>query len=379
MNFGGQQTFMHNVLKRVQLDDVALHTVFVFDGDMKDKYRSISINTQQIGHPYDPFDVFKKKRIIIKIIYDLVKYIKNHKIELVYSNGFCSFFCTSFATLLTGVKHIRIIGGDLTKNEPFHFNNWKFNVLPPHWLTDKYYGNLFILDKMCEKGVPRSKLLPLFRPGGVDTELFKPSLTNSERLTLREKLGIACDNLVIGWLGRIESNMEIRYTLELIRKLKERGLDRLTFLVLGDGAWKDSFFNRVEEYGLTKNIVYMGYLSQKEIPQFLEIMDIMPLLDVDPIGGSLIREAMACGTAVLSVDGKSGEQRQIIEHNITGILVSPQNFVSDAADICLRLYAEPEKIKAQGVAARKFALEKMSFRNISRKLEKEIQSLLSIQ
>ena len=127
MNFGGQQTFMYNVLKHMQHEDVVLHTVFVFEGDMLANYRSISTNIQQIGQPYDPFDVFKNKRIIIKIIYDLVRYIKKHKIELIYSNGFCSFFCSSFASLITNIKHFRFIGGDLTKNEPFHFNNWKFN------------------------------------------------------------------------------------------------------------------------------------------------------------------------------------------------------------------------------------------------------------
>jgi hypothetical protein len=85
----------------------------------------------------------------------LVSYIRKHKIELVFSNGFYSYFSSSFASLFTGVKHVRFIGGDPTKNEPFHFNNWEFNILPPNRLTHRYYGSQYILNKIIEKGLLR--------------------------------------------------------------------------------------------------------------------------------------------------------------------------------------------------------------------------------
>lgn len=376
MNFGGQQTFMYNVFKQMQLDNHLLHTVYVFDGDMCDKYQSISVKTQQIGAPYDPFDLFKEKQVILKIILDLVKYIRQHNIKLIYSNGFCSFFASSFASLLTGVKHVRFIGGDLTKNEPFHFNNWKYNFFPPPWLTTRYYGHHSILNLLNEKGVSQEKLVPLFFPGGVDTDLFKPSLSIYEKQSIRSKLGISKDDFVIGWAGRIEKNVEIRQSLSLICELKKRCFNQMKFLIIGDGAWKDSLFRKAIKCGVFDKIIYRNFVPQVDLPQYIEVMDIVPLLDVDPIGGSKIREAMSCGTAVLSVDGKSGEQKNIIENGVNGTLVSPDNYIKNAAEVCIQLYSNRSKLKKQGLAGRKFAVENMSFVKIADRLKKEILSLV---
>ena len=59
-------------------------------------------------------------------------------------------------------------------------------------------------------------------------------------------------------------------------------------------------------------------------------------MDIDPQGGSHIREAMSCERAVISVDGNSGVQRDLIQNNKTGFLVSPDNRISEAAEIIIK-------------------------------------------
>ena len=64
-------------------------------------------------------------------------------------------------------------------------------------------------------------------------------------------------------------------------------------------------------------------------------MDIVPLLESDPHGGSILREAMACGKLVLTVDGPSHAQTSFITHQTTGLLVDSATFLNDAFDAVL--------------------------------------------
>ena len=69
------------------------------------------------------------------------------------------------------------------------------------------------------------------------------------------------------------------------------------------------------------------------VPDLFQAMDIVPLLEKNPAGGSIVREAMACGKLVISVDGKNNVQASWIKNEDNGILVSDYNYIIESADI----------------------------------------------
>lgn len=369
VNFGGQQTFSLNILKHLDSERFDLTTTYIFDGDLKEEYNKISSQLVRIGKPYDPFNAFANKLDFFKMAMQLRKLVKKEKIDVLISNGFMSYFASCIATAFRKTKHIRFIGGDLRKNEAFHFVK-RFHLLPLHRFTDKFVGYNAILNEIEAKGVSREKLNNLFFQGAVDTEHFSPKLDKAEVQQLRVNHNIPKDHIVIGWLGRIEKNMEIRFTLELVLTLKKKGFDQFVFLIIGDGNWRNEMHEKIAENDLEKHIRFLGFVNQQELPPLIQMVDIMPLLDTDPIGGSILREAMACGTMPLTVDGPSGEQRNIIENGSTGILVKPDDFVENAAKEIMNLASQQEVISNMGNQARAFAEAHMSFKTLSLGLEK---------
>ena len=97
------------------------------------------------------------------------------------------------------------------------------------------------------------------------------------------------------------------------------------------------------------------------VPELISAMDVVPLLEEDPRGGSILREAMACGKVIITVDGKSGAQREWVNHLDNGILVASDNFIDESASWIQKLKYDShlyEKIGNSGVA---YCKEKMGF------------------
>lgn len=375
MNFGGQQTFSYNVLKNLDKEKYNIIVAYIFEGELKEKFQEISSEIIQVGSPYDPFNAFKDKGQILRLGLELRGLVKTKKVDTIISNGFVSYFTSCMASAFSRTKHIRFIGGDLSKNEGFHFNSYRFNVLPLHRFTDVFVGYNYILNLIREKGVSDKKLNNLFFRGGVDSKHFGREIEKGKVEKCLRDYNVPEGNLTIGWLGRIEKNMEIRYTLDLIIKLKEKGFDKFNFLIIGDGKWKPELIEIAKKHNVLENIKFLGYIKQENLPVILKAIDIMPLLDVDPHGGSILREAMAVGTCAMTVDGKSGEQRNIIEHMKSGILVDKDDFVEKAADIVIDLSKDPSKIEEMAKAGKIFAKDHLDFKVLSNGLESIVDGL----
>ena len=180
------------------------------------------------------------------------------------------------------------------------------------------------------------------------------------------------DYTVIGWVGRLDSDKEIIESLELCAFLKKNYPKfKFKFLVIGDGNLRDILNKNVSDYNLDDNYIRIDPVPQEVLFNYYSIIDFEVLLDNDPQGGSHIREAMSCERAVISVDGNSGVQRDLIQNNKTGFLVSPDSRISEAAEIIIKNYSDKEFLKEIGSNAREF-IKQHSFANLSKIILKKI-------
>jgi glycosyltransferase involved in cell wall biosynthesis len=177
----------------------------------------------------------------------------------------------------------------------------------------------------------------------VDCDLFKPYAIKN----LRSKLGIEDNCCVIGWVGRIDKDLDsiaVFETLELCNVLNTKYPDFcFRFLVIGDGNNKVNLIDKVKRLNLTEKTIVLPSKSQEDLVDYYNIIDFEVLLDEDPQGGSHLREAMACGRVALSVDGLSGAQARLIENKQTGILVKPENRIEEAAISIVSLSGEQRR------------------------------------
>jgi glycosyltransferase involved in cell wall biosynthesis len=224
-------------------------------------------------------------------------------------------------------------------------------------LIDGYFGWPAVFEELAARGVPASKFVEL--NNAVDTELFRP-LPASERDQFRRMLGIAPDELVIGWVGRISPDMQVGNTVQLCARLRHRGLDRFRLLLVGGGPWLDGLRTMIGELGLAERSLLTDWVPVEQVGGYINAMDVVPLLEADPQGGSIVREAMACGRVALSVDGASGTQRRFM-HGDHAVLVPPQQFLERAADAVMSLAGDPGARERIGANARRYAVAEMSF------------------
>lgn len=258
------------------------------------------------------------------------------------------------------IPHARIVGGAPSQIETRLYANYERLAIDR--LIDRYFGWEAVFDELQAVGVDRAKMT--LTPPAVDVSLFRPP-TASERRAARDELGVATNATVIGWSGRIAENMQVKWTVQLAAELAHRGVGPLHLLLVGGGDWVRELRARVDAAGLTERTTFLGWRPYERMPSYYHAMDIVPLLAPDPQGGSILREAMACGLPVVTVDGESGAQRDFIEHLTNGILVHPDGFVSTAADWVQRLLDEPKLAQALGREAARYATAHMSFDRVA--------------
>ncbi|MDD5085639.1 MAG: glycosyltransferase family 9 protein [Candidatus Omnitrophica bacterium] len=134
------------------------------------------------------------------------------------------------------------------------------------------------------------------------------------------------DKLIVASVGRITSIKGFYYFISAIRlALKE--LPKIEAWIIGSPKKEnDAHYLRlrglVEKWNLGDKIKFLG--SREDIPELVKTADLVVVASIIPEGfGRTVIEAGAVGTAVVATE--VGGLREIIENNVHGLLVSPED------------------------------------------------------
>jgi glycosyltransferase involved in cell wall biosynthesis len=377
LNLGGQQTFWLNIFKRCNGNNITLYVGVVKESTalLKD-YQAIAKKIVRIGDQSTTLR-FNLQSIpkITKQAIALRKIVKENQIDIVACNGPFTFAASVFASFLCEFSLIRFVGGDLRKHEKSLFSFTALNFI--YRRPKKYFGYQFMYQELLKKGVKNNQIAFNFSGNAVDEKLFKPATIDKKR-NARRASGISDNEIVLGWVGRISPDMEVFETIKLFIEISSK-IPAAKLIVVGDGSSKPYIVDWISNQGLSNRVIFTGFVPYEEVHQWYQKMDVVALLDVDPHGGSIIREAMSCGVVPLTVDGNSRSQRDIIEHGVSGILISPENRIQSAAEWLINLNSDRDRLEKLKVGARSKVLESLSFSSLAKAFELELQSVKSEQ
>ncbi len=174
-------------------------------------------------------------------------------------------------------------------------------------------------------------------PFGVDINKFKPMSVQSV---------FTPDDFVIGTIKSLEKKYGIEYLIKAFSIVKNKLPSiPLKLLIVGSGKLEWYLKNLVNELNLSNDTIFTGHISPVEVPKFHNMLDIYVSLSIEESEsfGVAILEASACEKPV--VVSNVGGLPEVVEHNISGLIVESKNITEAATAI--------EKLVLDGVLRKK--------------------------
>ena len=163
---------------------------------------------------------------------------------------------------------------------------------------------------------------------GVNHARFNPARRD---LGWRRMLGIADDEIAVGFLGRLVLEKGLGVFADVIAALERRGVKHKV-LVVGEGPAREWFAERVPD------AVFAGFQSGDNLGRAVASMDVFFNPSVTETFGNVTLEAMAAGVPVAAARA-TGAVDLVVEGE-TGFLIDPGDVEGYAAAIA-RIVTEP--------------------------------------
>ena len=177
---------------------------------------------------------------------------------------------------------------------------------------------------------------------GIDRDVFNPTRRS---LDWRRSIGIADDDFVILFFGRLVLEKGIDVFAETVNALKARGVAHKV-LVLGDGPARDTFAAQVPD------AIFAGHQNGTDLGRAVASADLLLQPSVTETFGNVTSEAMACALPVVGADATG--TRDMVVDGLNGALVSPRD-INGYADAIGHYVRNPTAAHAAGQAAAKIA------------------------
>ena len=172
------------------------------------------------------------------------------------------------------------------------------------------------------------------RPGQF-TQIFSgfdinPFLSAQNDPELRQQLGIAPDEFVIGKVARLVE-LKGHDDIFAVASALVKQCPKIKFLFVGDGRYRERFAASVAKLGLTDRFVFTGLVRPAEVCRYVGIMDVLVHLSRREGLPRALPQAMAAGKPVVAFDCDGA--REVCLNQKTGFLLAPE----DHAGLTLRL------------------------------------------
>ena len=184
-------------------------------------------------------------------------------------------------------------------------------------------------------------------PRGVDSKLFRPDRPGRE--SVRDSLGFAPDQIVVGHVSRIAAEKNVAYLAKALSGLVSRHGDRVRLLIVGDGPARPEL-----EQILGVSAKFVGYRTGEDLADHYSACDLFAFASLTETFGNVILEAMASGLPVVAI--RKGGPGDLVQDGLTGSLVAPTAPPSVMTDQLAALVEDRKLRELMAIQARRFAV-----------------------
>lgn len=149
----------------------------------------------------------------------------------------------------------------------------------------------------------------LFAPHAIDNKKFE--ITDSKKVSsIRTDLNIPDDYTIFLYCGSFEDRKRVS---DLILAKSKLSNEKCSLVIVGAGK-NDTFLFDLANQQNDKNIHFIGFVNQSELPSYYALSDVFVLPSEIETWGLVINEAMAAGLAIIASD-KVGAADDLVTNN----------------------------------------------------------------
>ncbi|NOY58868.1 MAG: glycosyltransferase family 4 protein, partial [Calditrichaeota bacterium] len=286
-------------------------------------------------YPFQPADYFSPRTLI-----KTCSLLRSEKIELLHVHYSKDLWTTIPAARLVGklpTVFIKHIGTQKPKRDILH-----------KWIY-KNVCHTIAISQVIERNLlnthPIEKDAVSVVHHGLDLDLYPQN--GETRNRVREELGVAADQVLIGTIGRLEEGKGHLEFLEMAKNISQQ-FPKARFIIIGDTTRGEEtrarrIYEKVNQVNLGKKLILSGF--REDVPEVLSAMDIFAFPSHAEAFGLVVIEAMAASLPVVS--SRCDGILDIVQDGQTGILVDPKN-VGELTDAVRKLIMDAKKRIALG-------------------------------
>ena len=156
-------------------------------------------------------------------------------------------------------------------------------------------------------------------PNAIDVTQYN---TQVDTGPVRARYGVGWGEKLVLCVGRLVPQKGIEYFIRAIPMIAQR-YPEAKFVIVGEGWSRDYLEGVAQSTGLTRKILFTGFISDAEVTALMTSADVLVIPSVYEPFGIVALEGMATGVPVVA--SRVGGLAEVIEHDRTGIFVYPRN------------------------------------------------------
>ena len=286
---------------------------------------------------------FFRKRNKIK---ELEEIISLNKVKAIICDSWKSFEIPSKKLKFKNIPSICLIHGNeiIIKNKNHH---------------KRIKNTLKNVDKIVSNSEYTKNLLKKISLDFNNVEIIYPGVSSFENIKEKE-IKFSDGKPTLLTLARLEKRKGHQKILHTIKELKSQ-YPNIRYIVAGDGKEKKNLKSLANKLGISKNVFFIGPVSNSQKKYILNITDlmIMPTLDetnklsIEGFGIAYIEAALF---GIPSIASNVGGTREAVIHNETGLVLENLNELESSIR---DLITDKDKRKLYGQNAKKRALNEL--------------------
>jgi glycosyltransferase involved in cell wall biosynthesis len=155
-------------------------------------------------------------------------------------------------------------------------------------------------------------------PNGVDTNIYD-SIEDDLR-DFRAKFALPEEKIVL-YVGRLVYEKGIHILINAVPKVLSKA--NAKFIIVGSGYMKEQLLAIVRGMGLEHKVLFEGFVDEQSLLKLQKCADVTVVPSLFEPFGIVALEAMAAKSPVVVSD--TGGMSEIVEHDVTGVKVYPDN------------------------------------------------------